>query len=57
LGLEVWERSIENKLDAVGDVYRYLVDQAQVARSEFLELIVIVLIAIEIVVGVLGLHH
>jgi hypothetical protein len=57
LGLEVWERSIESKLDAVGDVYRYLVDQAQVARSEFLELIVIVLIAIEIVVGVLGLHH
>ena len=57
LGLDVWERSIESKLDAVGDVYRYLVDQAQVARSEFLELIVIVLIAIEIVVGVLGLRH
>ncbi|HEV2878762.1 MAG TPA: hypothetical protein VGW96_04185 [Candidatus Eremiobacteraceae bacterium] len=57
LGLEVWQRQIEGKLDAVGDVYRYLVDQAQVARSEFLELIVIVLIAIEIVVGVLGLHH
>jgi hypothetical protein len=57
LGLEVWQRQIEGKLDAVGDVYRYLVDQAQVARSEFLELIVIVLIAIEIIIGVLGLHH
>jgi hypothetical protein len=57
LGLDVWQRQIEGKLDAVGDVYRYLVDQAQVARGEFLELIVIVLIAIEIVVGILGLRH
>ncbi len=57
LGLDVWQRQIETKLDAVGDVYRYLVDQGQVARGEFLELIVIVLIAIEIVVGVVGLHH
>jgi hypothetical protein len=57
LGLDVWQRQIESKLDAVGDVYRYLVDEAQVARSEFLELIVIVLIAIEIVVGILGLRH
>ncbi len=57
LGLDVWQRQIESKLDAVGEVYRYLVDQAQVARSEFLELIVIILIAIEIIVGVLGLRH
>lgn len=57
LGLDVWQRQIESKLDSVGDVYRYLVDQAQTARSEFLELIVIVLIAIEIVVGILGLRH
>ena len=61
LGLDVWQRQIESKLDSVGEVYRYLYDQAQTARSEFLELIVIVLIGIEIVVGVLGLlltwHH
>jgi hypothetical protein len=57
LGLDVWQRQIETKLDSVGDVYRYLTDQAQTARSEFLELIVIVLIAIEIVVGILGLRH
>jgi hypothetical protein len=57
LGLDVWQRQIESKLDSVGDVYRYLVDQEQVARGEFLELIVIVLIAIEIVVGVVGLRH
>lgn len=61
LGLDVWQRQIEGKLDSVGEVYRYLIDRAQTARSEFLELIVIVLIAIEIVVGVATLfvtmHH
>jgi hypothetical protein len=56
LSLDDWQRQIDSKLDSVGEVYRYLVDQAQTARSEFLELIVIVLIAIEIVVGVLGLR-
>ena len=57
LGLDDWQRQIDSKLDSVGEVYRYLVDQAQTARSEFLEVIVIVLIAIEIVVGILGLRH
>jgi hypothetical protein len=61
LGIDVWQREIESKLNSVGEVYRYLIDQAQAARGEFLELIVIALIAIEIVVGVLGLlvtwHH
>lgn len=57
LGLEDWQRQIETKLDSVGEVYRYLIDHAQIARGEFLEIIVIVLIAIEIVVGVLGLRR
>jgi hypothetical protein len=57
LGLDDWQRQIESKLDSVGEVYRYLIDQAQIARGEFLEIIVIVLIAIEIVVGILGLRH
>jgi hypothetical protein len=55
LALDVWQRQIESKLDSVNEVYRYLIDRAQSARSEFLELIVIVLIAIEIVVGVVSL--
>ncbi|HKW44187.1 MAG TPA: hypothetical protein VJN22_00935 [Candidatus Eremiobacteraceae bacterium] len=57
LGLDDWQHQIESKLDSVGEVYRYLIDQAQIARGEFLEIIVIVLIAIEIVVGILGLRH
>lgn len=57
LSLDDWQRQIDSKLDSVGEAYRYLVDQAQTARSEFLELIVIVLIAIEIIIGILGLRH
>ncbi|HEY5093967.1 MAG TPA: hypothetical protein VII69_02495 [Candidatus Eremiobacteraceae bacterium] len=57
LGLADWQSQIEGKLDSVGEVYRYLIDQAQIARGEFLEIIVILLIAIEIVVGILGLRH
>lgn len=57
LGLDDWQRQIDSKLDSIGEVYRYLIDQAQTARSEFLELIVIVLIAIEIVVGLIGLRR
>ena len=57
LGLHDWQSQIEGKLDSVGEVYRYLIGQAQIARGEFLEIIVILLIAIEIVVGILGLRH
>lgn len=57
LSLDDWGRQIDSKLNSVGEVYRYLVDQAQTARSEFLEVIVIVLIAIEIIIGVLGLRR
>jgi len=57
LSLDDWQRQIDSKLDSVGEAYRYLVDQAQTARSEFLEMIVIVLIAIEIIIGILGLRR
>jgi hypothetical protein len=57
LGLDDWQRQIDSKLSSVGEVYRYVIDQAETARSEFLELIVIILIAIEVVVGILGLRH
>jgi hypothetical protein len=57
LGLDDWQRQVDSKLSSVGELYRYLIDEAQTARSEFLELIVIVLIAIEIVVGIIGLRR
>jgi uncharacterized Rmd1/YagE family protein len=38
-------------------MYRFFTDQAQASRSEFLEIIVILLVAFEGVVGLLSLRH
>lgn len=50
--LPEWQQSIRRKLDTVGDVYDLLVHQAGGTRMEALELIVVVLIALEIVLAV-----
>jgi hypothetical protein len=55
LGLADWQRQIDSKLASVGDMYRFLIDQSRAQRDAFLEIIVIVLIAVEIVIGVLTL--
>jgi hypothetical protein len=57
LGLADWQRQIDTKLRSVSEIYRVFQDQAQYARSELLEIVVIVLIALEAVIGVLALHH
>jgi uncharacterized Rmd1/YagE family protein len=43
------------KLASVGDMYRFFTDQSRGRRDAFMELIVIVLIALELVVGVFTL--
>ncbi len=55
LGLADWQSQIDTKLASVRDIYQYYIDQARARRDEFLEIIVIVLIAVEIVIGVLTL--
>jgi hypothetical protein len=57
LALEDWQRQIDRKLDSVGEIYRFLNDQARGGREQFLEIVVIVLIVIEVVIGVLTLRH
>lgn len=51
LGLEDWQRQIDRKLASLGDMYRFFVDQSRTQRDEFMEIIVIVLIALELIVG------
>jgi hypothetical protein len=53
LGLSDWQEQIETKLESVGEVYRFATDQVQHTRSEFLELIIIILIVVEILLSVL----
>ena len=49
--LDDWQQSIRRKLDTVGDVYDLLVQQAGGPRMEALEIIVVLLIALEIVLA------
>lgn len=51
--LRDWQQSIRRKLDTVGDVYDLLVHQAGGVRMEVLELVVVILIALEIVLALL----
>jgi hypothetical protein len=49
--LEDWERNIQRKLEIAEGVYRVISDQAAIYRTEFLEIIVIVLIFLEILLA------
>jgi hypothetical protein len=57
LGLADWQRQIDAKLRSVSEIYRVFQDQAQAARSETLEIIIVVLVALEAIIGVLALRH
>lgn len=54
--LHDWERSVRVKLDALEAIYGKLRDAHHQIRSEILEWIIIVLIAISIVFTLMGLH-
>ncbi|MFO0956591.1 MAG: hypothetical protein U0800_03880 [Isosphaeraceae bacterium] len=49
--LDEWQQSILRKLKTVGDVFDLLVQQAGVRRTELLEYVVIVLIAVEVLMA------
>jgi hypothetical protein len=51
--LRDWQRSIERKLEAVEGVYQVIADQSNTFRMEFLEIVVILLIAVELVLAFL----
>ncbi len=57
LGLKDWQQQVDAKLASVDDLYRFFNDQAQAARGEFMEAVVILLIALEIVLGLVTLRH
>jgi hypothetical protein len=51
--LDAWQNSIERSLSTVQQVYQVVSDQAATYRTEFLELTIVVLIAVEIVLSFL----
>ena len=52
--LREWERSIHRKLEVAEGVYEVLSDQTITWRTEFLEVVVIILIVMEIVLALVG---
>jgi len=57
LGLADWQRQIDTKLASVREMYRFSSDQARSRRDEFLEVTIVVLVAVEVVIGILTLLH
>ncbi len=53
VGAEKWEGTIRDQLKALEDIYTILNNRAAAARAETLEMIIILLIALEIVMGLL----
>jgi hypothetical protein len=49
--LEAWERSIQRKLEVAEGVYQVISDQTDTLRGEFLEIIVVFLILVEVLLA------
>ncbi len=54
LGLDRWKANVNDKLKTVDDIYRFAVEHMGMARGEFLELTVVLLIVLEIVMLAIG---
>jgi broad specificity phosphatase PhoE len=54
LGLNEWKASVQEKLRTLGDIYRFAVEQASMARGHFLELIVVLILVLELVLILAG---
>jgi len=55
LGLDQWKRNVQEKLDALDDIYRFAVDQAQMARGHLLELTIILILLLELALFFMGI--
>ena len=56
IGLEQWRGNVRDKLKTLDDIYRFAVEHAAMTRGEFLEITIVLLILIEIVMAVTGMH-
>lgn len=54
LGLDRWKANVNDKLKTLDDIYRFAVEHMGMARGEFLELTVVLLIVLEIVLLAVG---
>ncbi|MGH7554085.1 MAG: hypothetical protein ACREMQ_13780, partial [Longimicrobiales bacterium] len=55
LGLDYWKASVREKLKTVDDIYRFAVERTAMVRGEFLEIVVVLILLIELVLFFMGL--
>lgn len=56
-GLPDWQKQIETKFDSVHQIYRFIIDEAHHARGNFLEITIVILIAVEIILALVELSR
>jgi len=54
LGLEKWKANVQEKLKTLDDIYRFAVERTSMARGQFLELVVVLILILELVLLLLG---
>ena len=54
LGLSTWKAEVEGKLKTLDDIYRFAVEQSSMARGQFLELTIVLILVFELVLIFLG---
>jgi hypothetical protein len=55
LGLDQWKANVKDKLKTLDDIYRFAVEQTAMARGEFLELIIVLILVFELVLFFMGI--
>ena len=55
LCLEQWKANVRRKLDTLGDIYRFAVEQTGMARGEFLELCIVLILVFELALFFMGI--
>jgi hypothetical protein len=54
LGLASWKADVQAKLQALGDIYRFAVEQTGMSRGQFLELTIVLILILELVLFFMG---
>ena len=54
LGLEVWKADVHGKLRTLDDIYRFAVEQSSMSRGQFLELMVVLILVLELLLILMG---
>ena len=48
LGLDAWKRNVEEKLKTLNDIYRFAVEETGTSRANFLELVIVLILVLEL---------